>query len=184
MLDTTLCLPLRDRPSRQVLLGLKRVGFGAGKLTGIGGKVEPGESVAAAAARELAEEVGLVAGPADLCPAARLAFHFPHRPDWSTVMHVFVLWSWQGTPAAGREIEPAWFDVEAIPYGRMWADTAHWLPGVLAGDRVLGRFVFAADNQTVATVELRAWPVADDAYCGASSVARCPTAEGTRGGSA
>ncbi|MEJ2212436.1 MAG: NUDIX domain-containing protein, partial [Anaerolineae bacterium] len=51
-------MPLGGRPPRQVLLGLKRVGFGAGKLTGIGGKVEPGEEVAAAAARELEEEVG------------------------------------------------------------------------------------------------------------------------------
>jgi 8-oxo-dGTP diphosphatase len=159
VLDTTLCLPLRGRPPRQVLLGLKRVGFGAGKLTGIGGKVEPGEEVVVAAARELEEEVGLVAGPADLWLAARLAFHFPHRPDWSTVMYVFLLWSWRGTPVAGREIEPAWFDVGAIPYGRMWSDTAHWLPRVLAGEQIQGRFAFAADNQTVATAELEAWPV-------------------------
>jgi len=161
VLDTTLALPLRGRPPRQVLLGLKRVGFGAGKLTGIGGKVEPGEQVAAAAARELEEEVGLVAGPADLYPAARLAFHFPQRPTWSTVMNVFLLWSWQGTPAAGREIEPDWFAVDAIPYDRMWSDTVHWLPRVLAGDRIRGHFVFAADNQTVATVKLEAWPEAD-----------------------
>jgi 8-oxo-dGTP diphosphatase len=161
VLDTTLCLPLRGRPPRQVLLGHKRVGFGAGKLTGIGGKVEPGEAVVVAAARELEEEVGLVASPTDLYPAARLAFLFPHRPDWSTVMYVFVLWSWQGTPAAGREIEPAWFGVEAIPYGQMWADTAHWLPRVLAGERIEGHFIFAADNQTVATAELEAWPVDD-----------------------
>lgn len=157
MQDTTLVLPLRGRPPRQVLLGLKRVGFGAGKLTGIGGKVEPGEGVVQSAARELEEEVGLVARPADLHPAARLSFRFPYRPAWSTVMHVFVLWSWQGTPVAGREIEPAWFAVGAIPYGRMWADTAHWLPRVLAGDGIRGAFVFAADNETVARVELEPW---------------------------
>lgn len=73
-------------------------------------------------------------------------------------MHVFVLWSWQGTPAGGREIEPAWFSVGAIPYPQMWADTAHWLPRVLAGERVLGHFVFAVDNETVERAELQAWP--------------------------
>lgn len=157
MLDTTLALPLRGRPPREVLLGLKRTGFGAGKLTGVGGKVEPGEEPARAAARELEEEVGLVARAADLLPAAQLSFRFPHRPAWSTVMHVFVLWSWEGAPAAGREIEPAWYPVEAIPYAQMWSDTAHWLPRVLAGDKVWGHFVFATDNETVESVDLDTW---------------------------
>jgi 8-oxo-dGTP diphosphatase len=158
VLDTTLTLPLRGRPPEEVLLGLKRIGFGAGKLTGIGGKVEPGEEPAHAAARELEEEVGLVAGPADLYPAARLDFRFPHRPAWSTVMHVFLLWSWHGTAEAGREIEPAWYPVDAIPYAQMWSDTAYWLPRVLAGESIQGRFVFAADNETVESLDLEVWP--------------------------
>jgi 8-oxo-dGTP diphosphatase len=157
VLDTTLALPLRGRPPRQVLLGLKRAGFGAGKLTGVGGKVEPGEKAAHAAARELQEEVGLVAHPADLYPAARLAFRFPHRPAWSTVMHVFLLWSWHGTPTAGREIEPDWYSVDGIPYARMWSDTRYWLPRVLAGEKIQGRFVFSVDNETVEKVALEAW---------------------------
>ncbi len=39
----TLCLPI-DEQKRQVLLGLKKRGFGQGKLVGLGGKVEPGEA--------------------------------------------------------------------------------------------------------------------------------------------
>jgi len=157
MLDTTLVLPVRDDPPRQVLLGLKRVGFGAGKWTGLGGKIEPGETPERAAARELEEETGLSARPIDLRRVARLAFRFPHRPAWSTVMYVYLLWTWQGTPAAGREIEPAWFATEALPYDRMWADSVHWLPRVLAGERICGHFVFAADNERVETVELGTW---------------------------
>lgn len=38
-----------------VLLGWKKRGFGAFRYNGFGGKVEPGETVAAAAARELLE---------------------------------------------------------------------------------------------------------------------------------
>eukprot|EP00051_Salpingoeca_urceolata_P006046 m.80347 g.80347 ORF g.80347 m.80347 type:complete len:91 (+) comp14659_c1_seq3:1046-1318(+) len=43
----------------RVLLGLKKRGFGQGKLNGFGGKVEAGETVAEAAAREL-EEVNAI----------------------------------------------------------------------------------------------------------------------------
>lgn len=156
MLDTTLVLPVRGRPPRQVLLGQKLVGFGAGKLTGVGGKVEASETIPASAARELEEEVGLRVRPEALQLAARLDFRFPHRHDWSTVMYVFCAWDWQGTPAPGREIVPAWYEVEAIPYGQMWADTVHWLPRVLAGERVRGLFYFAADNETVASAEMSA----------------------------
>ena len=55
MIESTLCLPVAggspvgDLPG-QVLLGLKKAGFGAGKITGFGGKVEPGETVVAASA--------------------------------------------------------------------------------------------------------------------------------------
>ncbi|HSJ57830.1 MAG TPA: NUDIX domain-containing protein [Anaerolineae bacterium] len=157
MVDTTLVLPLRGRPAREVLLGYKQVGFGAGKLTGVGGKIEAYETPAASAAREVEEEIGLRVRPQDLGLSARLDFCFPHRPEWSTVMYVFCAWHWQGAPAAGREIVPAWYAVDAIPYGQMWADSTYWLPRVLAGERVRGLFYFAADNETVARAEVEAW---------------------------
>ncbi|MBN1660104.1 MAG: NUDIX domain-containing protein [Anaerolineae bacterium] len=157
MVDTTLVLPLIGRPVREVLLGHKRVGFGAGKLTGVGGKIEVHETPAASAAREVEEEIGLRVRPEALQLAATLDFRFPHRPDWSTVMYVFRTWEWQGVPAAGREIVPAWYAVDAIPYGEMWADSTYWLPRVLAGKQVRGLFYFAADNETVARAELEEW---------------------------
>ena len=36
----TLCMLVKDHPKMQVLLGYKKVGFGAGKYTGFGGKVD------------------------------------------------------------------------------------------------------------------------------------------------
>lgn len=35
---------LRKRETKEVLLGLKKTGFGSGKMLGAGGKVEPGEA--------------------------------------------------------------------------------------------------------------------------------------------
>lgn len=36
---------IRDIPNDNILLGYKKRGFGMGKWNGMGGKVEPGESV-------------------------------------------------------------------------------------------------------------------------------------------
>lgn len=52
----TLCI-IHDHP--RVLLGLKKRGFGIGRWNGFGGKVEPGETVEAAAKREVLEEAGI-----------------------------------------------------------------------------------------------------------------------------
>ena len=50
-----LCFLLREGPDgREVLLGRKKRGFGHGKVVGLGGHVELGESAAEAARRELA----------------------------------------------------------------------------------------------------------------------------------
>ena len=56
----TLCFLLRDTPGggSEVLLGMKRTGFGIGKIVGIGGHVEPGESDAEAVVREVWRKPG------------------------------------------------------------------------------------------------------------------------------
>ena len=43
----------------RVLLGMKKRGFGQGRWNGFGGKVAPGETIDAAASRELREEAGI-----------------------------------------------------------------------------------------------------------------------------
>ena len=62
---STLCFLLRDG---QILLAMKKRGFGEGKWNGAGGKVNAGETVEHAAVRELREEVGVLADEKDLEP--------------------------------------------------------------------------------------------------------------------
>lgn len=157
MKEATVCFVRRGNPPDQVLLGRKKYGFGQGKYGGFGGKIEPGETAALAAVRELAEEASLVTVAEHLEPVAHVTFLFPHRPTWDQVVHAFLVHWWQGEPAESVEMAPAWFSFDAIPYDAMWDDSAHWLPLVLAGKHITARFIYRADNETVADVEIREW---------------------------
>ena len=158
MFETTLCIPLLGEPPEQALLGFKKEGFGVGKLTAFGGKVEPGETLPQAAVRELQEETGLRAREQDLWRLGDLDFLFPYRPSWSQRVHVFTLRHWEDEPRSSRETTPRWYPVADIPYDRMWPDAATWLPRILAGQPIRARFTFGPDNDTLASVELLTWP--------------------------
>jgi 8-oxo-dGTP pyrophosphatase MutT (NUDIX family) len=155
--DATLVMLVRGDPPQELLLGMKKARFGAGKYNGFGGKVEPGETIAEAAARELVEEAGVRVAPGQLAPVGHLTFLFPHRREWEQVVHVFAADAWQGTPVESEEMRPRWFRVDQIPYDEMWDDDRHWLPHVLAGERIRATFVYNADNETVERFEMSEW---------------------------
>jgi 8-oxo-dGTP diphosphatase len=142
-----------DGTGRQVLLGFKKTGFGAGRWVGIGGHIEEGEQAAHAAAREVAEETSLVVKPEALVPMAALTFVFPARPAWDQTAEVFVTSEYEGVPAESNEVIPRWFGAAALPLDGMWDDARHWLPLVLAGQRVTATITFADDCATVAGIE-------------------------------
>ena len=135
----------------RVLLGLKNSGFGQGNFVGIGGKVEAGESVEDAAAREFLEETGASVDRASLTHAAVLDFYFPHTQDesWDQRVHVFMAARHTGTPTQTDEISPAWFAHGELPLDRMWDDARIWLPLVLRGHRLGGEFLFDANLNVV-----------------------------------
>jgi 8-oxo-dGTP diphosphatase len=151
---TCLCLIRRQSAGGQeVLLGLKKTGFGAGKWVGLGGHVEPGEKPAAAAVREVAEESGLLVPADSLQHMASIEFRFPIRPSWDQATDVFVTSAYHGEPAESEEVAPRWFSVDALPLDLMWDDARYWLPLVLAGGHVDVLVTFADDCATVARME-------------------------------
>jgi len=155
MRSTTLCFPIQGKPAQQILLGMKKTGFGRGKYNGFGGKLEVGETPLVGAVRELAEECGIVAEAADLRPAGELLFIFPANPELNHDVHLYVLHKWQGEPQEMQEMKPVWFDVAEIPYAEMWAGDCYWLPAVLKGKKVNGKVVFSDNNEDVDGITIR-----------------------------
>lgn len=150
--STCLCLVTRVNHDgeRQVLLGHKKTGLGRGKIVGLGGHVEPDESPAAAAAREVKEESGIHVAAGDLREAAYIRFLFPVRPAWNMAVDVFTAAGYCGEVAETDEIRPEWFSRTALPLDRMWDDARQWLPRVLDGEWLRATFTYAADCETVA----------------------------------
>lgn len=127
-----------------ILLAMKKRGSGAGKWNGVGGKVEPGETIEAATRRECEEEIGVV--PGQLEKVAIIDFQIPSQ-DFHNVAHVYITREWQGKPVETEEMMPRWFSLDAIPYDEMWSDDRDWLPKVLRGERFSARFLFDSDEQ-------------------------------------
>ena len=154
MREATLCFLVRGEPIQDVLMGYKKIGFGQGKYTGFGGKVEPGEAVQAAAMREMEEESGVRVLLEGLRRVGQLTFLFPHQPDWSQLVFVYLAAAWIGQPQESNEMEPHWFAIDEIPYAGMWQDGPYWLPPILEGKYVEGRFVFKEDNESLDEVKI------------------------------
>ena len=127
-------------PDRVLLIEKKR-GLGAGKVNAPGGRREPGETPLEAAVREVGEELGV--RPTGVVEHGELSFQFVD--GYALHCHVFRADGCEGAPVETDEAVPLWTPRDAIPYPRMWADDALWLPLLLAGERFRGRFVFDGD---------------------------------------
>jgi len=145
----------------KVLLGMKKKGFGEGKLNGYGGKVENGETYEEAAAREMKEESGI--DVSELQKVAELDFKFTNAPpgkDWDQVVHVYFAGSWEGHPVETDEMKPEWFHKNKLLnqhdeiYKKFWDDDKYWFPEVLKGKKLYGWFVFGKDNAGAESVKL------------------------------
>lgn len=132
----TLCVVLEGD---QIILGMKKRGFGVGHWNGFGGKVEEGEDVPSAAKRELKEEINIEAE--EIEPAGILHFSFLNDPKILEV-HVFKVTKFSGTPTESEEMRPQKFSFAEIPYDEMWSDDKYWLPILLAGKLFKGSFLF------------------------------------------
>ena len=154
MRDMTVCFLIRGTSPHEVLLGYKKRGFGAGKFAGIGGRVEAGETIRAAACREVYEETGITTTEHDLQAMGAITFRFPNQPTWNQVVHVFIVTRWTGEPNESDEMLPTWYPTDAVPFEQMWDDSQYWLPQILASQPLQAQITYADDNATVCDVQV------------------------------
>jgi mutator protein MutT len=135
------------RRDHQILLAMKKRGFGKGKWNGAGGKIESGETIEQALVRESQEEIGVT--PRNWRQVAELDFVQDAQTDepWHMYVHAYITEQWDGEPIESEEMLPKWFNLEDIPYGNMWDDDEFWLPQVLGGDKVYGEFTFDINDK-------------------------------------
>ncbi|XP_072453818.1 oxidized purine nucleoside triphosphate hydrolase [Notamacropus eugenii] len=128
---------------QQILLGMKKRGFGAGRWNGFGGKVEDGESIEEGAKRELLEESGLTADT--LQKIGKITFEFVGNTELMDV-HIFYVDSFHGTPEESDEMRPQWFQLEQVPFRDMWPDDSYWFPLMLQKKKFHGYFKFQGQD--------------------------------------
>ncbi len=151
--QTTLMLLVRPG---EILLAMKKRGFGKGRWNGVGGKPDVGEKIEDAAIRETVEEISVK--PLSFKHKGIIDFYFPHAPadkNMNQQVMIYVCDSWEGEPKESEEMQPQWYKTTEIPFSQMWPDDVHWLPHVLEGKFVCGEFMFDP-NEGIADMKLSA----------------------------
>jgi len=146
MRQVTLCYLVNDE---EILMGMKKRGFGEGKLNGYGGKLKPNEALKTGAVRELSEECGVETSEEELQKVGEIAFYFPEKPEWDQVVHIYLVESWSGEPQETDEMRPAWYRRDDLPFDEMWDIDRHFLPKILDGKSVKGNATYSADQKLI-----------------------------------
>lgn len=145
----TLCFLVRGD---EVLLALKKRGFGANRWNGVGGKPQDGETIEQTMIRETEEEIMIT--PTKYQQMAKLDFYFAEKPEWNQQVTVFLASEWKGQPQETEEMAPKWFKKNELPFKEMWPDDPYWLPRVLAGEQLEAEFIFGDNDRILDKVVL------------------------------
>ncbi len=137
------------RRNDEILLAMKKRGFGAGHWNGVGGKIDPGETIEQALVRECIEEINVT--PTTWEKVAEHDFHMDvdTKHPWHMYVHTYIADKWEGQPVESEEMAPKWYKISDIPYDSMWQDDPFWLPKVLEGNKVVGAYTFDKNNDLV-----------------------------------
>jgi 8-oxo-dGTP diphosphatase/2-hydroxy-dATP diphosphatase len=137
---------------KQILLGMKKRGFGAGRWNGFGGKLKDGESIESALVRETKEECDLEIVEHE--KVGIIEFEFEKNPEILEV-HIFKIIKFTGKPKETNEMLPRWYNFDKIPYNIMWPDDKFWLPLLIENKIFKGKFIFDKEGKIIKSQELK-----------------------------
>lgn len=101
----------------EILLAMKKRGFGKDRYNGTGGKPLSGESMKDCVVRETAEEIGVkMISPKKF---GGIKFRFKYNKDFNQDVHFFACEKWEGEPSESEEMKPHWYKINKIPYPKM-----------------------------------------------------------------
>ncbi|SEM29067.1 8-oxo-dGTP diphosphatase [Luteibacter sp. UNCMF331Sha3.1] len=104
-----------------------------GKYNGLGGKMEPGEDIAACMRREIQEEAGIECHEMRLRGTLNWPGFGKHGEDW--LGFIFVVTRYEGEPLSSNpEGALEWVPVDALGTLPMWEGDRHFLPLVFDTD--------------------------------------------------
>ncbi|MCL2629617.1 MAG: 8-oxo-dGTP diphosphatase [Alphaproteobacteria bacterium] len=129
----------------RILLALKKCGWRAGIYNGLGGKVEHGETDEQAMVREAQEEAGITPVKYEKVAINNYEVYFKGELS-NMIVHIYTASEFKGELTESDEMKPEWFDIDKIPYDRMWSNDVIWIPKVLNGEKFEGHFVMDKDN--------------------------------------
>jgi len=92
--------------------------------------------------RELEEETTLKTNKENLENYWVLHFYFEENNDWNQDVNLFLIKNYSWTPKETEEMRPEWFEIDEIPYDKMWEDAYIWVPRVINKEKVEYNFWF------------------------------------------
>lgn len=136
----------------QILLAMKKRGFGEGWWNSLGGKVEVGETIEDAAIREVLQESGIVVKR----QKERGVIEFKTMgSDQIIEMHIFEVLDYEGKPVETEEMKPQWFNKDQLPFENMWPADKEWLPIFLQGKYFRGEVIFDSEIKKFIKADLQ-----------------------------
>lgn len=105
----------------------------AGKFNGLGGKMQPGESVSQCMEREIHEEAGILCTSMSLRGTINWTDFGPHGEDW--LGFIFRINTFSGIPKKiNEEGQLDWHRIDDLHTLPMWPGDRHFLPLVFDDD--------------------------------------------------
>ena len=139
----------------QIFLWEKKRWFAKWVLNWVWWKLEWKESIENCMIREAKEEIGIDIVEKNLDKLAVLHFYFEEIPDWNMDVHIFNIKYFSWDIIETEEIKPFWYNLNEIPYDKMWKDDIYWLPRVLNWEKDIEyNFYFDNDNWSLIKYDL------------------------------